>query len=212
MTTFSDYHSRPGLAALLAISLCALLDCTALAAPPGSPPARGNKAPFHIEVQDAQGARVAGPVDRPASSRSGALAFDREYQTGDRIVLSGPARMAIRLDGSLPECLVFLPGPGGLSYELPYGREEKQTGSAYAPEGFAGKSHRLTVRAPSKPELAGYRNLALNPCDLPQPEQAVPAFFPHASSNSVSRSLFDFEARNAIDGAALNGHHGVWPY
>jgi hypothetical protein len=24
--------------------------------------------------------------------------------------------------------------------------------------------------------------------------------------------LFDFEARNAIDGVTQNGHHGVWPY
>ncbi len=37
-------------------------------------------------------------------------------------------------------------------------------------------------------------------------------FYPDASSNSVSRSLFDVEARNAIDGRTVNGHHGVWPY
>ena len=36
--------------------------------------------------------------------------------------------------------------------------------------------------------------------------------FPHASTNSVSRSLYDFAARNAIDGGTQNSHHGVWPY
>ena len=73
-------------------------------------------------------------------------------------------------------------------------------------------SHRITVRALSKREISGYRNLALNPCDLMRKDDASVQFYPHASSNSVSRSLFDFEARNAIDGRSLNGHHGVWPY
>ena len=70
----------------------------------------------------------------------------------------------------------------------------------------------MTVRAFNKRELTGYRNLALNPCDLQQTEQVATQIFPHASTNSVSRSLYDFEARNAIDGVTQNGHHGVWPY
>ena len=99
-----------------------------------------------------------------------------------------------------------------ISYEIPWGHEEKETGSAYDPESFGGTSHRITLRALSKREISGYRNLALNPCDVMRKDDASVDFYPHASSNSVSRSLFDFEARNAIDGRSLNGHHGVWPY
>jgi len=122
--------------------------------------------------------------------------------------------MAVRVDETIAECLLFIPDSArtNATYEIPYGREEKQTGSAYAPESFAGKSHRAAVRALTKKELNGYRNLALNPCDARETEQLPVPIFPHASTNSVSRSLFDFEARNAIDGVTQNGHHGVWPY
>ena len=150
----------------------------------------------------------------PAKEISAVLIVDREYQPGDRILLGGPERMAVRLDENLPECLLYLASSSqtSTSFEIPYGTEEKQTGSAYAPEIFAGKSHRVAVRALNKRERTGYRNLALNPCDVRQTEQVPTQIFPHASTNSVSRSLFDFEARNAIDGVTQNGHHGVWPY
>jgi hypothetical protein len=170
---------------------------------------------FHVEVEDAQGSRVAVPMMHADSkSVSVEFDFDREYQPGDRIVFNGPRRMAVRMDDTVPECLIYSPegSPGNLTYEIPYGRAEQQTGSAYAPETFVGTSHRVRFRSLNKHELSAYRNLALNPCDLPRQQQQPAQFFPHASSNSVSRSLFDFEARNAIDGSSQNGHHGVWPY
>ena len=177
---------------------------------------KGSKPPFHIEVQDANNVRIAGPEIHPSSSKmaSATLAFDREYQSGDHILFGGPERMAVRVDETIPECLLYLPdaAQGGILYEIPYGREEKQTGSAYAPESFAGKSHRVTIRVLSKTELKGYRNLALNPCDWQRAETLPVQIFPHATTNSVSRDLFDFAARNAIDGVTQNGHHGVWPY
>lgn len=202
------------LLALLVAPLCGIL----LATPAQSRntlPSNG-KTQFHIEVQDAQGNRIAGLDTRPPLSKSPSaqLVFEREFQPGDRIVFGGPQRMAVRLDESLPECLLYLSSfaNGVASFEIPYGREEKQTGSAYDPDSFAGKSHRVTVRALNKREGTGYRNLALNPCDARQMDEAAIPFFPHATSNSVSRSLFDFEARNAIDGVSQNGHHGVWPF
>jgi hypothetical protein len=199
----------------MAISLCASVVSRPLWGEE-SPSAKGRgKTPFHIEVEDGQGGRVAGPESAAASSKksSAALVVNREYQPGDRILLGGPERMAVRLDENLPECVIFLAGsPGSASYEIPYGIEEKQTGSAYAPESFAGKSHRVTVRALNRQELKGYRNLALNPCDVRETEGTPVQLFPHASTNSVSRNLFDFGARNAIDGVTKNGHHGVWPY
>ena len=182
-----------------------------------APPASGKRtASFHIEVEDAQGTRIAGSdVETASVTRDSAvLVFSHKYQPGDRIIFGGLQRMAVRLDETMPECIVYLPDSNQLnvSYEIPYGREEKQTGSAFAPESFAGESHRVAVRGLNKHELAGSRNLALNPCDLRQAEGAATQFFPHASTNSVSRSLFDFEARNAIDGVTNNGHHGVWPF
>lgn len=213
----SNLYLSLELSLLGAISLWGLFVCRplALGVEPSSVPGT-SKGPFHIQVQDQQGARVAGPNLNEGSSKAGlaVLVFDREYQPGDRILLNGPQRMAMRLDESMPECLVYIPNSsqGSASYEIPYGHEEKETGSAYAPESFAGKSHRVTVRTLNKKELTGYRNLALNPCDLQQTEQASTQIFPHASTNSVSRSLYDFAARNAIDGATQNGHHGVWPY
>ena len=119
--------------------------------------------------------------------------------------------MAVRIDQTLPECLVYAPNPSSVAllYEIPYGRAEQETGSAYAPDSFSGDSHRVSVRALTGQERYGYRNLALNPCDQPRPGLAI---FPHATSNSVARNLFDFAARNAIDGSTRNGHHGVWPY
>ena len=175
-----------------------------------------NDTPIHIQIEDAQGARIAGPVGSSSSSKTAtvSLDFQREYQPGDQIIFGGPRRMAVQTDQNMPECLIYtpLPASNNLSYAIPYGREERQTGSAYAPESFADNSHRVTVRALDHKELSEYRNLALNPCDLAQPENLSIPFFPHASSNSVSRSLFDFEARNAIDGRVQNGHHGVWPY
>ena len=78
----------------------------------------------------------------------------------------------------------------------------------------------MTARVLTKQELSTYRNLALNPCDQQLKHTTVEeaasqeptVVFPHATTNSVSRELPDFRARNAIDGETQNGHHGVWPY
>ena len=168
----------------------------------------------HVQLQDAEGKSIAHADGGPGKSNSAVLSIERVYQPGDRIVFGGAPWMAVRVDSTIPECFVFAPRAASedVSYEIPWGREEKETGSAYDPESFAGTSHRITLRALSKREISGHRNLAPNPCDLMRKDDASVQFYPHASSNSVSRSLFDFEARNAIDGRSLNGHHGVWPY
>jgi hypothetical protein len=217
MTPKPKLFSRRILVVLLAISVGGWDIRGAFAV--GEKPAKkqDGEAPVHIELQDSQGLRVAATEIQThlAKPVSAALSFDREYLPGDRIVISGPQRIAVRLDESMPECLLYLPGPshdGSFSYEIPYGREERQTGSAYAPESFSGKYHRVAARAINPEELASHRNLALNPCDLPQPGDSAAQAFPHASTNSYARSLYDFAARNAIDGNAHNGHHGVWPY
>jgi hypothetical protein len=172
------------------------------------------KPPIRIEVRDRQGARIAVTESKTASSRadSATLFFEREYQPGDRIVIRGPRRIALQLDEKMPVCRLVLAGDStdGFSFEIPYGNGETQTGSAYVPEAFAGKAHRIVLRA-WKP--GGMRNLALNPCDQAdtQGHEQIRAF-PHASSNSVTRGSPEFQERNAIDGVVQNGHHGAWPY
>ncbi len=198
---------------LLVGASCAILCCGRLAG--AQKDAHGKVKPtIHIELQNAQGTQIAGPDIQPLKAKAAKLTVARTYQPGDRIVFGGPQWMALRVDDNVPECFIFAPRAAteNVMYEIPWGREEKQTGSAYAPESFAGDSHRISVRVLSRHELSGNRNLALNPCDLMHGDDASVQFFPHASSNSVSRSLFDFEARNAIDGRVQNGHHGVWPY
>jgi hypothetical protein len=179
-------------------------------------PQSGGKIPIRISVQDRNGIEIAGSgADvSEASAASASLAFDHEYQPGDHIVIRSPQRVAVRFDQNFSECLLYLPDSslGKFDYELPFGRAEEQTGSAYAPESFAGKFHRVTARILSRNEQTGYRNLALNPCDSLQSEGKPVLAFPHSSTNSFARNLLDFAARNAIDGVEQNGHHGVWPY
>jgi hypothetical protein len=198
--------ARAKLAALVAVSLSAFA---------GELCASGG-APLGISVQDSQGAEIAGTGPRASSSsaRSAVLAFDHAYLPGDHIVVRAPRRVAVRLDGNFSECLLYLAdsSPEKFDFEIPYGRNEQQTGSAYAPESFSGRSHRVEARVLTQKERTGYRNLALNPCDAVLPEDAPAQAFPHSSTNSYARNLFDFAARNAIDGVEQNGHHGVWPY
>ncbi len=201
--------------AFVAAGFCALLTGTLDAS--GDQPSRlrgGGKKPLRISAREKNGAEIAGTDGHASSAISSVLAFDHVYQPGDHIVLRGPRRVAVRFDQNFSECLLFLPESSGgkFDYEIPFGRVEQQPGSAYAPESFAGHSHRVTVRAWNRNERRGYRNLALNPCDPVLPEDAPAQAFPHSSTNSYARNLFDFAARNAIDGVEQNGHHGVWPY
>jgi hypothetical protein len=185
------------------ISLLLILAGAALHAQQPAPVA------LQLEVQDRSGTRVSDPAQLADSKQSITLDLHRAYQPGDRILFSGPQQMALRVDPSLPECLVYAPNPTSLAYQIPSGRSEQQTGVAYSPDAFSGDAHRITLRVLSEQERHIYRNLALNPCDQPQADLAI---YPHATSNSVARNLFDFAARNAIDGVARNGHHGAWPY
>ena len=181
----------------------------------------GNQRPFRLELHDARDVVIA-TSGNDSRAESAVLAFEHEYQPGDRIVVSGPSRMAIRVDDWMPECVVYLANPrqSTFSFDIPYGRGEPQTRSPFSRDSFAGQWHRVTARDLTAQERSGYRNLAMNTCDqeLQPPTvegtgaQKQANVFPHALTNSVSRSLPDFRARNAIDGMTQNGHHGIWPY
>jgi hypothetical protein len=210
MVENADFRVRLfGVAA--ALVFCTLIASSGAVAAPHYPMGNGR---VHVQLQDADGKSIAQAQAEPGKSNSVVLSVERAYKPGDRILFGGVPWMALTVDDTIPECSVFAPHAASedASYEIPWGREEKETGSAYDPASFAGTTHRISLRALSKREISAHRNLAVNPCDLMRHDDASVRFYPHASSNSVSRSLFDFEARNAIDGRSLNGHHGVWPY
>ena len=163
-----------------------------------------------VEVQDGSGKRIAAAVSSSGKGSS-TLTLDHEYQPGDRVIAHGPQWMTLHLSNALPACSVYLSpeAHNTLTFEVPYGSGESHTGSAYPPDGFMGTAHTVTISSLARRNRLIRRNLALNPCDT---RTSSPTSFPHASSNSVSRNAYNFEARNAIDGATLNGHHGEWPY
>jgi hypothetical protein len=230
MITKTNFFMPFVLSPLGSVSFCSLVLLMVFV---GSSVGEGAEAPkskasaqssFRIEVQDEHGIPIAdsGKDSQSLSRTSAVLAFEHEYQPGDRIIVSGPSRMAVRVDDWIPECLIYLANPARatFSFDIPYGQGEPATRSPFSQDSFAGKWHRITARTLTDQELSGYRNLAVNACDRELQPPAVegtaaqqPVFvFPHASTNSVSRSLPDFRARNAIDGMTQNGHHGVWPY
>ena len=198
----------------LVIATVALMGCAGFA-PAAAEQIEGHKgAGLRLRLQDAAGKEIAHAAAGDGKSKIFVLSVERAFEPGDRLLFGGTKWMGLRVADSIPECVVYAPRASAedASFEIPWGREEKETGSAYAPESFAGNSRRITLRALSKRDISGYRNLALNPCDGMRKDDASMQYYPHASSNSVSRDLFDFAARNAIDGRSLNGHHGVWPY
>ena len=133
------------------------------------------------------------------------LVLDHAYQPGDavRIQACAGAHLRIRIDAAVPEGLVYLP-EGAMIYQIPYG----EALTAYAPQAFAGSRHLIAVRRAADYALKSYRDVALNPLDLPEGSGA----FPHVSANAETRGESVFAARNVIDDMLANHSHGEWPY
>ena len=157
-----------------------------------------------IELLDASGKGLAAAVGKGGPA---AIVIDRTYAKGDRIRISGPAHLVIRLDEHLPEAAVYSP-KGRVDFTIPYGRKRAEERRAYPLKAFEGKRHVITARAATPKEIAADRNVALNPCDV----RGETTFYPHATSNSECRKQAEFAARNAIDGDGRNTKHGGWPW
>ena len=165
-----------------------------------------------IQVLNDKG-EVLAQSDAPGTDGAAKLVFDRPYQAGDRIVISGGTRLAVRLEECLPECLIYSPA-GQFEYAIPKPGPEQR---AYPPKCLSGPRHVLTAgRARDEADgtrsvpatLLEPRNVALNPYDV----RGEAKSFPHATSNSECRKEGVFAARNAIDGQTKNTGHGGWPY
>ena len=70
-------------------------------------------AALHIEVQDKNGVRIGDSSTAIGSSQtdSASLDFHHAYQPGDSILFTGPQEMAVRIDQTMPECLIYAPKP-----------------------------------------------------------------------------------------------------
>ncbi len=141
-----------------------------------------------------------------AGEKQAVLAWDGEYRKGDVIAFSGitPDRFyVVQVDAAVPQALVLIKTERVL-YTVPF--YEKKT--SYNPLAFFGNRHYLSIREAAPWELAGRRNLALNPFD----QHDVEGVYPHASANVETRGEAVFAARNAIDGVLATRSHGEWPY
>lgn len=131
------------------------------------------------------------------------LSVDRVYQPGDRICISGPAHLRVRMDQAMASGEVFLP-KGTLTWPVPAGEHRL----AYAPGTFEAPRHLIFAAAfPENGHLC-VRNLALNPADL----RGDTDFYPHCTANVETRNEACFCARNVIDGIRANTFHGEWPF
>lgn len=134
------------------------------------------------------------------------LAWKGEYEEGDKIIFSvgnTDAFYMIRVDDTIDESFVYITR-NEIVFEVPF--EEKKY--SYNPKSFTGERHYLTIRPSDEYEIAGYRNLAVNPMD----QHGDTGCWPHASANVETRGEAVFAARNAIDGVLANDSHGKWPY
>ena len=132
--------------------------------------------------------------------------FVGEYEPGDkfRVELCDGAFVALRLDSTLKESIIYVPD-GTFEFAIPFGYELQ---SCYYPGAFGGNDHRIIAREPSEAEIYGERLISLNPHD----RHDVPKYYPHAVANFVTRGDPCFFERNAIDGVCDNSNHGGFPY
>lgn len=154
-----------------------------------------------IELKDRLGETLASASGNPAAQ----LVFDREYEDGDRLVVTADpgSTLRIQLDPALPEALLYLPD-GRMTYVIPRG----EALTAYAPFAFQGTRHLAYACVALPHEANGRRDLARNALDLPGGTGA----YPHIHANAETRGESVFAARNVIDGCRANHGHGEWPW
>ncbi len=133
------------------------------------------------------------------------LVYGREYQPGDRIVLTSdvPGYLVVALEDSIAPAFVYM---GGERHEMAVPFGEKRL--CYSPKSFTGGMHLLTARCAVPHEVAAHKNVAVNPFDCHENQ----VLFPHSAANVETRGESVFASRNAIDGINENRGHGHWPY
>ncbi|OLP60603.1 carbohydrate-binding protein [Xaviernesmea oryzae] len=157
---------------------------------------------IEIALVDAAGLHLA----RAQGEDEAVLVARHAYREGDAILLACsnvPCHVEVALDAGMAPARLFLTASPVL-FRIPGADRRK----AYSPQAFAGDLQRLSCRLLSPQEVAGRRNLALNPYD----DHGITAVFPHAVANVETRGEAVFAARNAIDGEKAASDHGYWPF
>ena len=132
--------------------------------------------------------------------------YEGEYTEGDvfKVCLYDGNFLKFQPDESMAESIVYLPD-GMFEFPVPFGYERN---ACYGKQAFAGDRHLLRASVPSREEVFGERNIALNACDRHKTDK----YFPHARANFVTREDPCFFERNAIDGICENKGHGEYPF
>lgn len=129
--------------------------------------------------------------------------YEKKYNEGDRIEISGSEFMTVQLSEKLKESIIYVPGKT-LSYEIPFGEKL----AAYADGAWDGDKNRIRVGKTPEEEIYSKRNIALNSAA----KRFEKTYFPYAEANYVTRDEAGFEERNAIDGVIETAGHGVYPF
>jgi hypothetical protein len=156
---------------------------------------------FNISIRGLDGTTK---LEKESSGELWAV-YDGDYQEGDRIELSCGKEngfVFVKLDDAMEGTVLYC--RGDYSFPIPFGEARM----SYSPSSFTGKRHYLYVREATGAEIAGERNLALNPYDF----HGNTGLFPHTWANVETRGESVFASRNAVDGLLANSFHGEWPY
>lgn len=146
----------------------------------------------------------------------------------EKIVIESDSEKFIHIswENVIKDFILYVPD-GRFEFAIPEGQATR----GFEP-GIFEKDNSMEIRVATADELKEYRNLCLNPLDYrvseevvdpDAPEWANPTdskavadglikAFPHAYANRVTRNEGSFYARNAIDGMAVSGGHGSYPY
>lgn len=131
--------------------------------------------------------------------------YESKYAQGDSLLftLDGCDKIALRLDETMAESLVFIPD-GTYAFPIPFEMKAK----AYHPDAWNKEINKICARVLTDEEFYAYRNIALNSAAVRFDETC----FPYAKANVVTRDEAWFEERNSIDGIVETSSHGAYPY
>lgn len=149
---------------------------------------------FRIRLLDKEGEQI-------KESRTNLFHYKNGLQPEQRLSFSGTNYMTLKIGEDLPKALVYVPRKNAIIEISAIQEKEKR------PEFFWAEEIKVELNEVSSEELLSYRNLAINPYDW---QLGNATFFPHIKSNSECRNLYQFSARNVINGLVKNDAHSKW--
>ncbi len=109
----------------------------------------------------------------------------------------------LKFGNGVKESIIYMPGKSA-EIDVPSG----EALSVFPGGAFDDVKTSVLGSAATDGDVFSYRNLALNPADMPGQNE----YFPHTYANFVTRNSIRFESRNAVDGFAETGGHYGFPH